>query len=359
VIGTRWTWTVIAALVVAAPVGAGNLFGKRPKTDAQVKRLTETVRTDADELRRQAAIAELRDADPRTHPDVIPALVAALQRDRSARVRADAAEAIGQFKLVLPLAGLALETAAESDPVRAVRDSAHQALWELHLAGYRSAKGADGFAGQTPEPPIARPGPPRPAATLPRVTTSPVVTVSVGPPPKPEPGLPTVIPTPPTAGLVSSPRPAPRLADLVKRLTPPHAFTRRRLGPTLSAAFDWQPAPASVEPASVGPKVILTATPPPLLNVTAEPPIAGPRVLDAAPSPRLLADTAEVVVPTFPVRAASSDDEVIMLPAVSAPPGPPLELPHHTPAAVNEIGPRVEAPAVRVITGLDRFKHPE
>src|SRR5439155_12217329 len=126
--------------------------------------------------------AELRDADARAHPDVIPAFAWSLQHDPSAAVRADAAEAIGQSKVMIPQAGAALETAAESDPSPVVRDAARQALWEYHLIGYRSTKGADGIAGQTVDPPIAKPPAPR----------TPVVVGPAVPPPVPPPNPPIV-----------------------------------------------------------------------------------------------------------------------------------------------------------------------
>jgi hypothetical protein len=162
VTGTRWLLPLVAGLAVAGPAGAG-MFDRKPKTAAQVKRLADSLRADPDERRRRAAVAELREADPRVLPDVIPALVGVLQRDPSAAVRADAAEAIGSFKTAFPVAGAALEAAAEADPSAAVRGAAQQALWEYHLNGYRSLKGADGIAGQTAEPPLAR-RPPRPPA---------------------------------------------------------------------------------------------------------------------------------------------------------------------------------------------------
>ncbi|MBX9585383.1 MAG: HEAT repeat domain-containing protein, partial [Gemmataceae bacterium] len=160
--GTRWLLLTLAGLAVAGPAGAG-MFERKPKTAAQVKRLADGLRADGDEKRRRAAVAELREADPRVLPDVIPALVGVLQRDPSAAVRADAAEAIGSFKTAFPVAGAALEAAAEADPSAAVRDAAQQALWEYHLNGYRSLKGADGIAGQTAEPPLAK-RPPKPTA---------------------------------------------------------------------------------------------------------------------------------------------------------------------------------------------------
>lgn len=229
--GTRLLLPVLAALVAAAPAHA-QIFPRKPKLDApRVRQLTDTLRADPDERKRRAVIAELKDVDARVHPDVIPAFVWALQHDPSAAVRADAAEAIGQSKVMIPVAGVALETAAETDPSPAVRDAARQALWEYHLIGYRSTKGADGIAGQTVEPPIAR----RP------VPRTPVVIGPVPPPPVP-PSNPPVVPV--------SVNPQP-------------------VAPV--------PTPAAPPAQSKGGiRTLLTAVPPPQLNVTAEPPLARP-----------------------------------------------------------------------------------
>ena len=325
VTGTRWTFALLAALVATAPAPAGSFFGKKSKTEAQVKRLTDTLRADPDERRRRAAVAELRDADPRVHADVVPALVTRLQNDPASRVRADAAEAIGQFRVVFPVAGLALETAAEADPVRAVRDSALQSLWEYHLIGYRSAKGADGFAGQTPEPPLARPPAPRPVVSPAAAVggPGPVAVVNTVPPAKPAGGLPSISAKPTFPPLpkmpVSIPAPKPE----------PDGLPR------------W-PKPS-------GPRVILTAAPPPQLNVSAEPPIAAPRVLPVAPAPAPVVvarpkGAAEAAVRVFPTTGSLADPEPLSLPAVAEPPGPraaapslPIRLPSHP----TRPGPRV------------------
>lgn len=217
--------TAFVLLVTLASRADANPFWAKGKgkSDAQVRTLVTTLRTDPDEKRRRAAVAELRDADPRAQADVIPALIERLQRDPAAHVRADAADALGDFRTVFPLAGAALEAAAEGDPAPVVRDVAKQALWEYHLLGYRSARGADGFLGQTAEPPIAAKPQPRPVLPV-------VVPVRVDLPPVPR-------PTPTTAY-----RPAP----------PPELPT----------------------PAATGPRIVFTSAPPTHLNLTAEPPLA-------------------------------------------------------------------------------------
>ena len=271
----RTLFVLLAVLATAVPSDAAGIFTRKGKSDFRVRQLVDTIRNDSDGPRRRSAIAELKEADPRTQLDVIPALVAVLQRDPVAEVRADAAEAIGQFKLVNPVAGLALETAAESDPSPVVRDAAQQALWEYHLGGYRSARWADGITGQTAEPPLARPAI-RPAGAV-------------------------------------EPVPAPsRSPDLAKLATPPRPVGLPTIElpppPTVTA---FRPAPSFLfSDPSGGPRVLLTAAPPPQLNVTDEPPRAAPREFEAAPMPRLVEadphDFSPVPLPTVRISPLPS-----------------------------------------------------
>jgi hypothetical protein len=223
---TRLTLVVLAIVVAATPSPAG-IFQRKKLDGTRVKQLLDTMRTDADERKRKAALAELRDADPRMHGDVMPAVVASLQRDPSPAVRAEAADTLRHYKVVLPVAGLALEAVAESDSSPLVRDAAKQALWEYHLGGYRSAKGTDGFAGQTPEPPLAKPA----------------VRVARG------------------SAAVVVPASAVKPAETTLQDPPPLA-----------------PVPVVAAPQGMGEgiRTILSSTPPPVLNQTAEPPLARP-----------------------------------------------------------------------------------
>jgi hypothetical protein len=231
VTGTRAALLVLFVAVAAPRADAAPFWLKgKGKSDSQVRQIVTTLKADPDEKRRRAAVAELKEADPRTQTDVVPALTATLQRDPVAQVRADAAEVLSSYRVVFPLAGAALETAAETDPSLSVRDMAKQALWEYHLLGYRSSRGADGFHGQTPEPPVA-------ARPLPR---PPVVLL---------PPVPTVVPA-----RVELPRvPAP---TAVSAYRPPTA--------------DEFPAPI----AEGGPRVVFTTAPPFRLDLTKEPPFA-------------------------------------------------------------------------------------
>jgi hypothetical protein len=148
------------------------IFRKKTKEEPpqRVKQLLDTLRADADEKKRAAAAAELKEHDPRTHAEIIPALITAIQRDPSATVRSVAAETIGRLKPVSQQAGVALEQTLASDPVEEVRKAAQKALWDYHLNGYRSV-GANPSHPQTAEPPLAKP---RPMANAPIITpTSP------------------------------------------------------------------------------------------------------------------------------------------------------------------------------------------
>ena len=288
-------------LVAGASAGALAIFAKKPKTETQVKRLIETVKSDPDEKKRRAAIAELYDADPRVNPDVIPCLVVALQKDSSALVRADAAEAMGQFKIVYPLAGLALEAAAELDASRDVRESAQQALWEYHLAGYRGTRGANGIAGQTVEPPIARP-----TGQRPRVTPAAVVDVVV---PQMMPSTPRPVTELPTVSV----RPTPVAPRTILGFKPLNLASR----PTLN--------PLAMLRSLLPPPVVIAATP--------EPPFAKRREFAMAPAPR-----------SQGIQEVILSGEPFALPSISEPPGErlvPTSKPLLAPMEPLAPGPRV------------------
>lgn len=248
---TRVALAVLAISVATSPATAG-IFQRKARLDAaRVKNLVEVLRAEPDERKRKAAVVELRDADPRSHGDVIPALANSLLRDASPGVRVESADSLRQYKVVFPVAGLALETAAEGDTSPQVRDAAKQALWEYHLGGYRSAKGTDGFAGQTAEPPLARP-----ASRMAGATASVIVR--------------TAAVTPVEAVTVSQPKFAAPLVPTAK--LPP--------------------------PASGGIRTLVSAVPPPVLNLTPEPPLA-PRGATAAVH---LFTVVPISIPTGPNR---------------------------------------------------------
>lgn len=278
-IGTRLLLAITLAVGLTATTNAagdgGGLFHRKARLDpARVRQLVDVVRADPDEKKRKAAVMELGDADPRIQVDVVPALVAVLRKDVSEAVRRAAAEVLGRFNVVFPVAGLALEDAAIADRSTTVRGAARQALWEYHLLGYRSAKGGDAFTAQTPEPPIARPTlPSDPLTTEP--PTAPVALVGGGA------GTPTIAPLPPVG-----PPPGPRAS-----IEPP------RVGGLLSAI---QPHPnLTVEPPLARRTTTMVAVP----RATAEPPIRArfPEPVKYGPTPRLATDLPAIVPPPGPI----------------------------------------------------------
>lgn len=170
----RWlTLAVFVGVLVSAPQAPAqglNIFKRRSKSEAspaaKVKQLAETLRASPDEGKRKQAAEDLRDYDPRSNPDLIPALTAAVQKDPVPAVRSAAAESIGKLKPVSQPAGLTLEAVAQADPDAGVREAANQALWQYHLNGYRPPTTGP-LAPQSAEPPLAarpvsRPGTPAP-----------------------------------------------------------------------------------------------------------------------------------------------------------------------------------------------------
>lgn len=273
--GTRFAFALTLSFALAAPaLGDGGRFGRKGKADpARVRSLVEVLRTDPDERKRKAALAELAEVDARASPDAVPAIVLALQNDRAEAVRAAAAAAIGRFNAVFPVAGVALETAAEADPSPAVRGAARQALWEYHLSGYRSARGADGIAGQTAEPPRAKPVARVPVTSEPPTALVPVTALKPVTPPPPPASL-------PAFGL----RPGPRVS-------PVSPFVGAR---TLFSAVPPYPN-LTTEPPLAKP----TARPVPVPVVAAEPPIKPrwPEPSTAGKPPPLALDLPSVVTP--------------------------------------------------------------
>jgi hypothetical protein len=224
---------VLAGPVCTAMAGPGT---QGRKTDgARVPALIETLKSAKEEKARKAAADELGRADARISPELVTALISALLKDPSSSVRVEAAESIGQLGSVFPLAGVALEAAASGDPSPLVRLAAKKALWEYHLNGYRSPRGADTLTSQTVEPPIASPAAPR--------------TVSAIVPARPDPIVPLVPRLPHT----------PTLITMLPQISPPSGPRHGRPWFLTEMLFAQRPAPA-IAPA--------------ILNIDAEPPIA-------------------------------------------------------------------------------------
>jgi hypothetical protein len=210
----RIVFTLFAAFAVASVHAGPGIFKKKIDTE-RVGTLIATLKSDPDEKKRKAAADELGGADSRLNPEVGPALAAALQKDASPLVRAEAATSLGELGQVFPVAGQALEAAAVNDSSPLVRIAARRTLWEYHLNGYRSPKGADGTLTQTIEPPLASPAGPRPA-------------VAFFPAPPPPAAPPPV--APPTQAIPQSP-PTPKLGLIQFG---PVSLSSLKLGPRIS-----------------------------------------------------------------------------------------------------------------------------
>src|SRR5262245_37193923 len=128
---------------MATPASAGILFGRKkekadPKT--RVPELIATLKAGKDEGKRTRAAEELRNYDPLAYPDIVPALVQALQTDAKPAVRSEAAQSLGKLRPVSQAAGEALEQAMAADASMRVRLQARSSLLSYHWAGYRSGK---------------------------------------------------------------------------------------------------------------------------------------------------------------------------------------------------------------------------
>jgi len=218
------TWRLFLALVLPAaivlPVQAGFIFGRHAKVNPaqRVPELVVAVKTDQNESKRESAARELRDYDPAANPDIVPVLIDVLQHDKSAGVRAEAAQSLGKLRPVTQIAGMALEDALK-DPSLRVRLQARTSLVSYRLSGFRS----DAQMAEAPAPPPAANTPPKTnllsRSLLPRITPAPVPTRISGetaPPPLAQPSLaqpslaqpPLAQPLVPTAAPATAPLPA-------------------------------------------------------------------------------------------------------------------------------------------------------
>ena len=207
----------------AIDFGLGLFKRRTTKVDtplSKAKQLVETLRSDPDEAKRKDAATELKGLDPRTNPEVVPGLVASIQKDPSPAVRIKAVEALGEVKPVSEQAGLALEAAAKADPDAKVREAIGAALWQYHLNGYRTPESGSPLSMMTEKPGEKRTSLKPADGFLPiKNTVGKVVAPLVSPepplaPPKPKfpalPPAPTVTPATPTLAPQDLPPGAPR-----------------------------------------------------------------------------------------------------------------------------------------------------
>ena len=146
----RWLFIALLAIpltaILAGPGRAGIIFGRKkekiePKN--RVPELLTTLKSDRDADRRMHAAEELRNYDPVVFPEIIPALVAALQGDAKSSVRIEAAQSLGKIRPVNQAAGEALERSVSADAAMRVRLHARSTLMHYHWAGYKNGKTTD------------------------------------------------------------------------------------------------------------------------------------------------------------------------------------------------------------------------
>jgi len=146
---SRLFWTTgLAALVLATAADAG-IFSKKdkPAPAVQVVDLIRTLQNAPDPGKRADAAEELRQFDAASFPEIVPALIFALQNDSNSGVRKQAAESLGKIKPTSQEALQALEQAEKQDKSMLVR-------WRARTAqlGYRVAPPANTQAAPSPPP---------------------------------------------------------------------------------------------------------------------------------------------------------------------------------------------------------------
>jgi hypothetical protein len=211
----RVTLILLLSTLVAVPAQAGIIFGRKkdkPDPKQRVPELVNILKTDKDADKRSRAAEELRTYDPAAFPEIIPALIEALQNDRKIGVRIDAVHSLAKLRPVSSVVGEALEQAVAKDSSMRVRLQARSALLQYHWAGYRSKKNEVPPLNTSREPPLAgsdayppaistRRSPPPPAESKP----------SNAPPLRP---VPVPVPPPPTKPITPPPPPANEGPDL-------------------------------------------------------------------------------------------------------------------------------------------------
>jgi hypothetical protein len=161
---SRRFWIAAVALSVAASDATAGIFSRKPKANPveRVPELVSQLKSSNDESLRSSAAEELREYDPKSHPEILPTLIGVLNQDTSASVRAEAAASLGKLRPISQQAGYALEQAQVNDGSIRVRLAARQALFQYHFVGYRGGKPDDNkdsmqtVSGQSP--PTGLPG---------------------------------------------------------------------------------------------------------------------------------------------------------------------------------------------------------
>jgi len=177
----RRLFLVPLLIAILASPGQAGLLRRTPKPDPaqRVPQLLKILKDEPDERKRAEAAEELRDYDLKAFPEIMPAVIDALQNDPGSSVRAEAANTISKLRPISQQAGFALEQTLQSDSSLRVRMAARTTLWHYYLLGYRSTKPTDKVQEETEEPPLADPPelkriapPPPKAMPAPKAPTS-------------------------------------------------------------------------------------------------------------------------------------------------------------------------------------------
>jgi len=136
----RYLYLILLVVPALALPAQGGIFSKRaaPTPDKRVPELLYIVKADADEGKRAAAAAELRDYDTKKFPDMMLVLVDVLQNDTKPSVRREAAISLGRLRPISASAGQALQQAAAKDPSLRVRVQAWSSLKIYQLNGFNA-----------------------------------------------------------------------------------------------------------------------------------------------------------------------------------------------------------------------------
>lgn len=169
---------LVVQLSWVTPASAGIFFHKsKPDPAQRVPELIGILRSDANDSKRESAAEELRQYDAKSFPEIVPALIQALQSDSKAAVRVEAAQSLGKLRPVAQEAGMALQQAASSDAALRVRLQARTALLQYQIGGFRSKTTGPDLGPTNQEPPLASSvdAPPMvtPAPTPPRIAPVP------------------------------------------------------------------------------------------------------------------------------------------------------------------------------------------
>ena len=81
------------------PSASAGIFSRKAKpAPARVPELLIQLKSGADESQREDAAEELRQFDPKSHPEIVGSLIEALGKDGGAGVRAEAAASLGKLR---------------------------------------------------------------------------------------------------------------------------------------------------------------------------------------------------------------------------------------------------------------------